>query len=70
LKGKAKIEAQSRAVEEFTNALFAGQLAFTVQDVRRELSGKNLVCWCALGTPCHGDVLFRIANNGEGGSPQ
>ena len=29
--------------------------------VRRELKGKNLVCFCA-PLACHGDVLLRIAN--------
>jgi hypothetical protein len=28
---------------------------------KRELRGKNLVCWCA-PKPCHADVLLRIAN--------
>ncbi len=26
------------------------------------LRGKNLACWCALGAPCHADVLLRLAN--------
>ena len=26
------------------------------------LRGKNLACWCKPGTPCHADVLLRIAN--------
>lgn len=26
------------------------------------LRGQNLACWCKLGTPCHADVLLRIAN--------
>ena len=29
---------------------------------KRELRGKNLVCWCALDAPCHADVLLEIAN--------
>jgi Domain of unknown function (DUF4326) len=29
---------------------------------RRELKGKNLACWCALGQPCHSEVLLEIAN--------
>jgi hypothetical protein len=33
----------------------------TVEDVRRELRGKNLACWCS-GSPCHADVLLEIAN--------
>lgn len=27
-----------------------------------ELRGKNLACWCALGEPCHADVLLELAN--------
>jgi hypothetical protein len=27
-----------------------------------ELRGKNLVCWCKKGEPCHADVLLEIAN--------
>lgn len=28
---------------------------------KRELRGKDLLCWCA-PLACHGDVLLRIAN--------
>ena len=34
----------------------------TIKDVRKELRGKNLACFCKLGQPCHGDVLLKIAN--------
>lgn len=30
-------------------------------DVRRELAGKNLVCFCS-PKACHGDVLVEVAN--------
>jgi hypothetical protein len=33
-----------------------------VRDVRAELRGKNLACWCALDLHCHADVLLDIAN--------
>lgn len=26
------------------------------------LRGKNLACWCPIGSPCHADVLLEIAN--------
>ncbi|GAB6842321.1 hypothetical protein HNR00_003530 [Methylorubrum rhodinum] len=26
------------------------------------IRGKNLACWCAVGSPCHADVLLRLAN--------
>lgn len=34
----------------------------TREEIRRELAGKDLACWCALGDPCHADVLLEIAN--------
>ncbi len=32
-----------------------------LERVRRELRGKDLVCFCA-PCPCHGDVLLKLAN--------
>ena len=34
------------------------------QRARRELAGKNLICWCA-PLACHADVLLRVANTKE-----
>src|SRR6266446_612801 len=36
--------------------------SFTVDDVRRELNGSDLICWCKAGAPCHADVLLAVAN--------
>jgi hypothetical protein len=36
---------------------------FLEGEIRRELRGKNLACWCKPGTPCHADVLLEIANS-------
>lgn len=38
------------------------RLPFTVDDVRRELAGKSLGCWCPPAEPCHAAVLLDIAN--------
>ena len=27
-----------------------------------ELKGKNLSCWCPIGSPCHADLLLKYAN--------
>ena len=27
-----------------------------------ELKGRNLACWCTLDSPCHADVLLKMAN--------
>ena len=39
----------------------AGQ-APSVDEIKTELRGKNLACFCALDQPCHADVLLEIAN--------
>jgi len=44
------------------STLGAWRLPFTVEDVRRELAGRDLACWCPLTEPCHADVLLEIAN--------
>jgi hypothetical protein len=31
-------------------------------EIRAELAGHNLACWCRPGTPCHADVLIELAN--------
>lgn len=28
----------------------------------RKLEGKNLACWCPIASPCHADVLLKLAN--------
>lgn len=74
---KAKIKQIQRemAVRDFDAALYLasppnplpGYLDFTIDDVKRELNGFNLACWCPLPKEgeedhCHAAVLLRIAN--------
>ena len=40
-----------------------GKPMVTIADIRRELRGKNLACWCRLDEPCHADVLLEIAKS-------
>jgi hypothetical protein len=37
-------------------------LPVTLEDVRRELRGRDLACYCPLDESCHADVLIEIAN--------
>lgn len=37
----------------------------TVADIRGELEGRDLACWCPLSEPCHADVLLDLANGGS-----
>lgn len=32
-------------------------------EIKRDLEGQNLACFCALDQPCHADVLLEIANS-------
>lgn len=58
------VEDRAHAVELFAFWLMA-TVPYTEADIRRELAGRDLACWCPLGEPCHADVLLRIANEGE-----
>lgn len=35
------------------------------EEIRRELAGKDLLCWCPPDQPCHADVLLKLANSTE-----
>jgi hypothetical protein len=50
----------------FGLALAQGELPYTVDDVRRELGGHDLACWCPLDQPCHADVLLAVARSTPG----
>jgi hypothetical protein len=60
-----KAEAVARAVELYGNDFRLGTSDITPEEVRAELAGKDLACWCPLSSPCHADVLLELANAGE-----
>jgi hypothetical protein len=35
----------------------------SLADIRAELGGRNLACWCKPDQPCHADVLLKLANS-------
>jgi len=35
----------------------------SLDQIRAELAGHDLACWCPLDQPCHADVLLPIANS-------
>lgn len=37
----------------------------SLEEIRSELGGRDLACWCPLDQPCHADVLLELANSGE-----
>lgn len=52
------------AVEQFRDLVMDPGRAYRGfrAQVREELAGKNLACWCPLDQPCHAEVLLEIAN--------
>ena len=48
-----------RQLKEFGAYFSPGPV--TIEDIQRELKGRNLACWCPPG-PCHADHLLSIAN--------
>lgn len=40
-----------------------GHFQWMRENAPNELRGKNLACWCKLGTPCHADILLAMAND-------
>lgn len=50
------------AVGRFRDDLVAGRLRISVEDVKRELRGRDLACYCPLDELCHADVLIEVAN--------
>jgi hypothetical protein len=70
-----KIAAQADCVRSFHRWIDDGVIHFCddrppcISEIRRELAGKNLACWCKNGTPCHADVLLDLANVKEHATP-
>ena len=54
---------RAEAVRRYREDLLAGRSKVTVEDVRRELRGHDLACYCRLDEPCHADVLLAVAND-------
>jgi hypothetical protein len=55
---------REKVTRKFEESLLSGtgRVKFTVEDVRRELIGRDLACFCDHSGPCHADVLLAVAN--------
>jgi hypothetical protein len=64
LRGEPDVEAAYRAGgwKEAAKMLYVEHMREQGLDAR-ELRGKDLVCTCRPGEPCHADVLLELANN-------
>jgi hypothetical protein len=57
--------ARQWAVEQYRFRLFDNGWMWMPamrEQLRADLRGKDLACWCPLNQPCHADVLLELAN--------
>ncbi|WP_297111478.1 DUF4326 domain-containing protein [uncultured Devosia sp.] len=62
-KDAAQAEAVARHARWMAGEIEAERPRPSQAEIRGELGGKNLACWCRAGTPCHVDTLLALANN-------
>lgn len=48
-------------MDKYEEWIMRQEQVFLRHQMKRELRGKDLVCWCAPRI-CHGDIILRIAN--------
>jgi hypothetical protein len=62
--GSFGVDDAGRAVDLFRKLLRYGDPEDYPSDgeIRAELRGKDLACFCPLHRPCHADVLLELAN--------
>ena len=56
--GSAVIADARDAADAFRGWVESGGSGLPLEQLR----GKNLACWCKIGSPCHADVLLELAN--------
>lgn len=57
------VQASDRAdAHDLACAHYRTWIASRAAEVRAELRGKDLACWCPHDVRCHADVLLEIAN--------
>lgn len=65
-RSRTGIEARDYAVQRLNRLLFDHRDPWGGPErIRRELAGRDLMCWCPEAQPCHADVLLAIANSEE-----
>ncbi len=41
---------------------YMSKCAWLIEEHGHEIRGKDLACWCPVGSPCHADILLELAN--------
>ena len=55
--------ARQKTVDLYAAQVLQRGTRVSVELIRAELAGRDLVCWCPQDEPCHGDFLVAIANS-------
>ena len=53
---------QAQCVERYSAWLAQPEPEPLRREARATLTSRNLACWCAAGTPCHGDILLNLVS--------
>jgi len=62
-KGLIEIKTVQQAVDLHKESVLGiYQYPISKKEIKQELKGKNLACFCPLDSPCHADILLEIAN--------
>ena len=56
-----RVESRKEAVSLYKDWIYKPQQDWIRQAAKKELKGKDLVCWCA-PAECHAEILMEIAN--------
>lgn len=59
---REQVEARAEAVSHYQ--VWLTQRPAWTDAARRELAGRDLMCWCPEDQPCHVDVLLDVAGGG------
>ena len=57
-----RAEAVAKYRSELVTFKASNFLLLTNREIKDDLRGKDLACWCPLDQPCHADVLLELAN--------
>jgi hypothetical protein len=52
---------RDEVIEKYRDWIYSPAQAFLRAQIKRDLKGKDLICWCS-PLPCHADILLEIAN--------
>jgi len=59
---ESRMVAAQKFYDDFDDNQQSEKIKAAIKDIKKELRGKNLACWCPLDEDCHADVLLEIAN--------